>query len=117
MDLREVFHRVLEVTHVSKEIFREFFDGFYCCCWSDRGSGHRISIAGHCRRWGWVSSNKCGYENEEQEEGEWEDSQEVMDRGRRRCKRPIKIVYVTRFSSSKVGSCGLGTRRRRRFES
>lgn len=79
MKLGEVFHAVLKISHVAKEVFGEFFDRFdgwsWGYWWTGRGICERICGYG-CRRCG-VTSNKRGYEDCEEKNRQRENSEKV----------------------------------------
>jgi len=74
VETREIFHTVLEISHVSEEVFREFFDGLDCWCRGNRRSGRRIcvGIGGDGGGWGRVPSYKGGNQDGEEKDYEGE---------------------------------------------
>lgn len=73
MNTGEIFHAVLKVTHVAKEVFGEVFDGFHGWCWGQGWTGcaiGRVGVGGDCGWWGGVSGYKGGDQEAEEDEHE-----------------------------------------------
>lgn len=78
VDLTEVFHAVLQIAHVAKEVLGEFLDGLDGWCWRDgRTAGGVFEGCGEGDRGSRVPRDEGGDKDSEEQAGEWEHGEEM----------------------------------------